>query len=112
MIEGLQTGSAEAVTVMKANMTQSIIAVESSEETSRSLDMIIQSIKAVEQKSNEIKDVTDEQSNAAHGLNMTVNSINQIANSTLSHAESNLQACQNLDELTKQQLDAIKKFKV
>lgn len=112
MIEDLQKGSAEAVNVMKTNMTQSKLAVESSEETSRSLDMVIQAIKDVEQKSTKIKLVTEEQASAAKSLNETVETINQLAHSTSSHAGSNLQACQNLDALTQQQVDAIRHFKV
>ncbi len=112
MIEDLQNGSSEAVTVMKANMSQSIIAVESSEEASRSLDSVIQSIKNVERENNEIKRVTVEQSNAAQSLNQTVDAMNQLANSTLSHAESNLQASQNLDQLANQQLKTVQNFKV
>ncbi|MFK5951103.1 MAG: methyl-accepting chemotaxis protein [Methylococcales bacterium] len=112
MIEGLQVGSENAVTVMKANMAQSSLAVKSSEDTAHSLDLVIQSIKDVECKNSEIKSVTKEQTEAEQSLNRTVASINQLANSTLSHAESNLQACQNLDQLTNQQLEAIRNFKV
>ncbi len=110
MIEGLQTGSENAVTVMKANMSQSSLAVTSSEDTAQSLDLVIQSIKDIEAKNNEIKSVTKEQTDAEQSLRRTVISIKQLANSTLNYAESNLQACLKLDELTNQQLKATREF--
>ncbi len=112
MIEDLQVGSAEAVSVIEENMAKSNVAVESSEETSHSLDLIFQSIKDVEVKNNEIKNITKQQSSAAESVNKTVHSMNQLANSTLSHAASNLQACQDLDLLTRQQVESIRHFKV
>ncbi len=112
MIENLQSGTTKAVHVMEANMVQSNVVVESSEETAHSIDMVIESISEVEQKNNEIKIVTEQQSVAAQSLKQIVTSIEQLASSTLNHAELNLQSAQTLNNLSLEQLDTINKFKV
>ena len=112
MIEDLQSGSTDAVNIMKTNLEQSTVAVGSSEEIATSLDKVIQSVIEVEDANNEIKRVTKKQTHAARDLKQTIDLINELANSTSEHAESNFQASQTLDQLTHNQLEAIENFKV
>jgi methyl-accepting chemotaxis protein len=112
MIEKLQVGSSGAVKVMLVNQSQTSEVVKSAGATAETIATINSSISEVTQVNTEINDITQQQSHSSSEMVQSIESINQLANETSLHAEDNLKASQELEQLSITLKDLISQFKV
>ncbi len=112
MIEKLQVGSSGAVKVMAVNQSQTAAVVKSANATAETIATINTSISEVTQINVEINDITQQQSQSANDMGQSINAINQLSSKTSEHAQQNLQASQQLEELSVTLKELISQFKI
>jgi len=112
MIEKLQVGSSGAVKVMAVNQSQTAAVVKSANATADTIATINTSISEVTQINVEINDITQQQSQSANDMGQSINAINQLSSKTSEHAQQNLQASQQLEELSVTLKELISQFKI
>ena len=112
MVGRLQTGAAEAVTVMTEGRERAQISVEKAASAGTALDSITAMITRMDEMSAAISSAANEQSTVAEEINRGIVNISQIAEHTAEGAKTSSSAVEEMTELSAQLLEAASKFKV
>lgn len=86
MLDNLQKGIHQAVTVMQQGQIQANVAVDESRQTEQSLVSIGDAVTAISDMNSQIATATEEQSAVVDDINRSVVSVRDLANSTSAHA--------------------------
>ncbi|MGD8913913.1 MAG: methyl-accepting chemotaxis protein, partial [Candidatus Thiodiazotropha sp.] len=92
MIEGLQSGSRDAVQVMEHSRTQANDSVELAAKTGTALDSISSVIDKITDMNHQIATASEEQSTVAEEINQNIVNINQVADDTSDGANRSVEA--------------------
>jgi methyl-accepting chemotaxis protein len=96
MIEGLQSGSRQAVQVMKHSQTQAGDSVELAARTGAALDSISGVIDKITDMNQQIATASEEQSAVAEEINQNIININQVADNTSAGASRSVEATEQM----------------
>jgi len=99
MIEGLQSGTRQAVSVMDKSQQQAQKTVEMAATAGQSLDIIVSSVNEINSMNNQIAHAVDEQQRTADAVSKNVVAIQTVAEET---ANSSTVARQSSDNVSKQ----------
>lgn len=97
MIEELQNGSREAVTLMIESQRQSAGSIEVAEKAGVSLGSVTARISQIDDQNQSIAAATEEQSSVVEALNVDVTDINTLIDKGVSNLRSTLDACRSLE---------------
>ena len=112
MIQRLQQGTREAVTVMQASGAQTSTQVAQTEATRHALDTILAAVGEITSMNLQIASAAEEQSAVAEDINRNVVNIGQSAQAVHGEADSASRAGQQLRELAEQQRQLAGRFRV
>lgn len=112
MIESLQSGTREAVTVMKSSQDQAQVSVDHSEKATSSLHAITASIGRITDMSSQIATASEEQSVATEEINQSVVGILQTAQSTYSITQNASNTSANLADHAAELNSVSARFKI
>ena len=112
MIQRLQQGTREAVTVMQSSGAQTSTQVAQTEATRRALDTILAAVSEITTMNLQIASAAEEQSAVAEDINRNVVNIGQSAQAVHGEADSASRAGQQLRELAEQQRQLAGRFRV
>lgn len=112
MIERLQAGANDAVTVMQEGRNRAEISVGQSAEAGKSLQSIASVVDNIKNMNMHIATAAEQQSATADEINRNVVNISQFANETASGAEQSAKAAEDLSHLAIRLQDIVNRFKV
>jgi len=110
MIERLQTGTKEAVTVMESSRAEAQNSVEQTALAGESLQKITQAVSVINDMSTHIASAAEEQSSVSQEMHRNVSSISEMADRTAQGASENLSASQELARLAEHMQRLIGRF--
>lgn len=111
-IERLQTGAAEAVTVMDKSKHTAESSVDQAEKAGVSLNTIISAVGAITQVNAVIATAAEEQSAVAVEINQNINNINLISEESSASSESTAQTSTRLKNLSNELEGLVGQFKL
>ena len=111
MIERLQTGTREAVAVMKSSRGEAQNSVEKTAIAGDSLQKITQAVSVINDMSTHIASAAEEQSSVSQEMHQNVSSISEMADRTSQGASENLEASQELARLAEHMQKLVGRFK-
>ncbi|TQV81453.1 methyl-accepting chemotaxis protein [Aliikangiella coralliicola] len=111
MIERLQTGTREAVTVMESSRSEAQNSVEQTATAGETLGKITQAVSVINDMSTHIASAAEEQSSVSQEMHQNVSSISEMADSTAQGASENLEASQELARLAEHMQKLVSRFK-
>ncbi len=97
MIEELQNGSRDAVTLMVESQRQSALSIEVAEDAGIRFGTVTDRISQVDDQNQSIAAATEEQSSVVEALNVDVTDINILIEKGVSNLNSTLDACRSLE---------------
>lgn len=112
MIERLEQGSGQAVSVMDEGTKASVAAVEKAREAFASLDIISQGIEVISDFSTHIATAVDESSGVTREVNINVNNINDLAEELVKCTSDSNESGQSVDNDITQLKQMLSKFKL
>ena len=112
MIERLQSGANEAVTVMQEGRNRADISVGHSAEAGKALQSIASVVDNIKNMNLQIATAAEEQSATADEINRNVVNISTFAHETAAGAEQSSQAADELTHLATQLDEVVQRFKV
>lgn len=112
MIERLQSGANDAVSVMEESHIQAKNSVEQANITGQALQRITTAVVTINQMNLEISNAAEQQTAVAHEIDVSLNQINQASHESVSHAGEASQESDNLNQLATHLQDLMKQFKV
>ncbi len=112
MIEGLQSGTRQAVTVMDKGQSQAQKTVEMAETAGQSLDTIVSSVNEISTMNNQIAHAADEQQRTADEVSRNVAAIQSVAEDTASSSIVAKQSCDIVSQQAAGLQKLIQQFKV
>lgn len=112
MIEQLQAGAKQAVTVMENSRASTQITAEKAMATQGALDTISTSIQGVNDMINQIASAAEQQSSVAEEINRNVVNIVDLSNDTAQASEQTSQASAELSTLAEQLKLLVHRFKI
>ncbi|MAC45709.1 MAG: chemotaxis protein [Oceanospirillum sp.] len=112
MIEQLQAGAKQAVTVMENSRTSTQLTAEKAMATQGALDTISASIQGVNDMINQIASAAEQQSSVAEEINRNVVNIVDLSNDTAQASEQTSQASAELHTLAEQLKQLVHRFKI
>ena len=112
MIERLQTGTREAVTVMETSRGEAQNSVNQTAKAGESLEQITQAVSVINDMSTHIASAAEEQSSVSQEMHRNVSSISEMADRTAQGASENLSASQELARLAEHMQKLVGQFKV
>ena len=112
MIEQLQAGAKQAVTVMENSRTSTQLTAEKAMSTQGALDTISASIQGVNDMINQIASAAEQQSSVAEEINRNVVNIVDLSNDTAQASEQTSQASAELHTLAEQLKQLVHRFKI
>ena len=112
MIEQLQSGSQEAVTVMTSSQEMAKITVEHATSAGSSLESITSKVKSINQMNFQIAAAAEEQSSVSEEINQNIVEISQIAEQSVGGAQQTASASNKLSGLSQELKDLVTQFKV
>lgn len=112
MVERLQSGAQEAVTVMSEGREQAKTSVEKASSAGAALDTITGMISTMDEMSAQISSAANEQSSVAEDINRGIVNISQVAEHTADGARATSDAVKELSSISTQLQEAAVKFKV
>jgi methyl-accepting chemotaxis protein len=98
MIEELQSGSTDAVELMKESQRQSSHSVQVAEQAGVRLGSITERIGEIDGQNQSVAAATEEQTAVVETINMDINEINLINQSSVANLEATLEACTALEQ--------------
>nr|WP_019366124.1 MULTISPECIES: methyl-accepting chemotaxis protein [Pseudomonas] len=98
MIEELQTGSRDAVQLMRESQEQSTHSMSVAERAGARLDSVTQLIGDIDGQNQSVAAATEEQTAVVETLNMDISEINLLNQQSVANLESTLQACTALEQ--------------
>lgn len=111
MIERLQDGTRQAVTVMKSSRGEAQNSVEQTAVAGQSLQKITQAVSVINDMSTHIASAAEEQSSVSQEMHQNVSSISEMADRTSQGASENLEASQELSRLAEHMQTLVARFK-
>ncbi|WP_196140578.1 methyl-accepting chemotaxis protein [Aliikangiella sp. G2MR2-5] len=111
MIERLQTGTREAVSVMETSRTEAQKSVEQTAKAGESLAKITQAVSVINDMSTHIASAAEEQSSVSQEMHQNVSSISEMADRTSQGASENMAASQELARLAEHMKKLVGQFK-
>ena len=112
MIERLQAGANEAVSVMQEGRNRADISVGQSAEAGKVLQGIASVVDNIKNMNMQIATAAEEQSATADEINRNIVNISTAANETTSGADQSAQAAEELSHLAIQLQDIVNRFKI
>lgn len=112
MIEQLQSGAKQAVTVMEASVYSTQITMEKADETQETLETIARGMQQVSDMINQIASAAEQQSSVAEQINASVVSIVNLSSDSANSAEQTSQASSELNNLAGELKRLVHRFKV
>lgn len=112
MIEKLQTGSRQAVTVMDQSREEAKSAVEFATQTGTALTTITQAVEKINEMSSQIASAAEEQGSVAEEINRNIVRINDMSNQTADGASETATASQNLAHMATELQGLVAQFTV
>jgi len=112
MIETLQSGTREAVTVMTANQEKANETVIHASKTGDSLTAIATSIRTINEMNTQIAAAAEEQTAVANEINKNIINITQVAEESTAGSEKTTTASNQLKNLARQLAELIERFRV
>ncbi len=112
MIEHLQSGTTEAVSVMQAGQKRTLNTVETTQRESVFLTEIINSISKIDEMCRNIASTSEQQSAVTGTINQSVEHINQVTHLTLEESRKTLENSKGLTQLSEAIKDLIGRFKL
>ena len=112
MIDNLQNGVRNAVTVMDASRRETAASVEQTAEAGRALEAITRMVGVINDMSTHIASAAEEQSATTQDMHQNIVSISEIAEQTSEGAGQTAQACIDLAKLAEQLQQLVGQFKV
>ncbi len=112
MIEVLQTGSGQAVTVMDTGKTQATECVKQADVAVRALETITDAVHQAFDKSTQVATAADEQSVVAHEISENLESIVAIAEQTTAGAQQTATSSGEVAKLAEELQQSVQEFKV
>lgn len=99
MIERLQSGAGEAVTVMIQGKAQAKASVEQASKAGASLEAITSAVSEISAMNTQIARAAKEQSSVANDINMNISGIAKVSDETSSGAQEATKASEELDAI-------------
>lgn len=112
MVERLQAGAQEAVSVMNDGRERAQASVEKAASAGAALDTITSMITTLDEMSAQISSAANEQSSVAEDINRGIVNISQVAETTAEGAHGSSVAVDSLSSISAQLQEAAAKFKV
>ncbi len=112
MIEHLQSGTTEAVSVMQAGQKRTLNTVETTQRESVFLTEIINSISKIDEMCRNIASTSEQQSAVTGSINQSVEHINQVTHQALEESRKTLENSKGLTQLSEAIKDLIGRFKL
>ena len=112
MIEKLQSGSRNAVSVMEQGRTLAQSGVEKAKEAAESLESITRSVTTINEMNTMIASAAEEQTSVAEDMNKNIVSISQLSNDTAGSTNQTMEASNELAKLSAQLDSLINQFKL
>ena len=112
MIEQLQAGAKQAVTVMETSRNSTQTTADKATATQDALDTISGSMQQVNDMINQIASAAEQQSSVAEEINRNVVNIVELSNDTAQASEQTSQASAELNNLAEQLKQLVHRFKV
>ena len=112
MIERLQAGAQEAVTVMEDSRTRATDSVSSAQSAGESLQSITHAVASITDMNTQIASAADEQSTVAEEINKNIVNINHAAERAASGAQRTSASSNALAELAQDLQSLVRQFKV
>jgi methyl-accepting chemotaxis protein len=112
MVERLQAGAQEAVSVMNDGRERAQASVEKAASAGAALDTITGMITTLDEMSAQISSAANEQSSVAEDINRGIVNISQVAETTAEGARESSEAVDSLASISGQLQEAAAKFKV
>jgi methyl-accepting chemotaxis protein len=112
MIEKLQTGSRQAVTVMDQSREEAKSAVEFATQTGAALSTITQAVEKINEMSSQIASAAEEQGSVAEEINRNIVKINDMSNQTSDGASETATASHNLAHMATELQGLVARFTV
>jgi methyl-accepting chemotaxis protein len=111
MIERLQGGARNAVSVMENGREQAQAGVAQAKETGEALDSIAGAVDTITNMNTQIASAAEEQSQVAEEMNQNINNISQVAEETAEGAEQTAAASTELAKLAEHLQGLVSQFK-
>ena len=112
MIESLQSGSRQAVSVMDSSRSQSSFTVDRAADASNSLNTITQSVGTITEMNTQIASAAEEQTSVAEEISRNVQQVADIAEYSATSAEELSQTSQELAQLETRLSGIVGQFKI
>ncbi|WP_438865235.1 methyl-accepting chemotaxis protein [Neptunicella sp.] len=112
MIEKLQSGSQQAVSVMQQSQDEAKAAVDFSVDTSQALDTIAQAVEKISHNASHIASAATEQGAVAEEINSNIVRLNEMSNQTAEGAEETATATDELTRMAVELQGIVEQFKV
>ncbi|MCU7850300.1 MAG: methyl-accepting chemotaxis protein [Candidatus Thiodiazotropha sp. (ex Lucinoma kastoroae)] len=112
MIEKLQAGSRQAVTVMDQSREEAKSAVEFATQTGDALATITQAVEKINEMSTQIASAAEEQGSVAEEINRNIVKINDMSNQTADGASETATASQDLARMATELQGLVERFTV
>lgn len=112
MIEKLQSGARNAVSVMNSSREQAQVGVEQAREAMESLDAIARAVATINDMNTQIASAAEEQASVSEEINRNVTSISQISEQTSEGTEQTTAAADELAKLASDLQQLIAQFKI
>jgi len=111
MIEKLQSGSRNAVSVMEQGRSLAQSGVEQAKEAAESLDAITRAVSTINEMNTMIASASEEQSSVANDMNESIVKINELSQNTASGAEQSSSSSSEMANLASQLQSLVSHFK-
>ncbi|WP_020208621.1 methyl-accepting chemotaxis protein [Gilvimarinus chinensis] len=112
MIERLQTGSAEAVEMMTAGTSQADASVTRASEATDALEEITNYVGEIRDRTNQIAAASEQQSAATQQIEVNIDSVSGVAQSTAESSSRITANSVNLAKMAKQMSELVGRFKI
>jgi methyl-accepting chemotaxis protein len=112
MIEKLQTGSRQAVTVMDQSREEAQSAVDLATQTGSALETITQAVGKINEMATQIASAAEEQGTVAEEINRNIVKINDMSNQTADGASETATASKNLAHMATELQGLVERFTV
>ena len=112
MIEKLQKGANDAVTVMEESHIQARNSVDQASKTGQALEKITSAVNTINQMNLQISNGAEQQTEVAYEIDVSLNKINQASHESVSNAGEASQENANLNQLASHLQELMQQFKV
>jgi len=112
MIENLQSGTAQAVNVMKSGRQQAQTSVDNAGRAGESLGTIASSVATISEMNTQIATAAEQQTAVAEEINRNINNISELGQHVTSSSEMTASSSEELSRLSHDLQDLVGQFKV